>query len=333
MAINATLMQTAAQEYNIEATATIAEGSNYPMEFTCTWNDGDMDHSVKVEVTEVKYGQPVFANFLLDGGIMNGGDQVEGEVIVTKSGNTATVEGTFEKWDGTTYNVKLSGIVPADILETIVFADGEDYTDLLAQYAGQKVNVQVDRMLLNDGYNTLTLPFDVATSQIGNIKANQITSVIENGVSEIEVVCSEATTLKAGQPYLIEVLGRSIWAIEANNVVIKNEEHSVSATGNDVTVVMHGVLNTTGDTTDGLYWIGDLGYLYNDDVAKLGLRAYFSISTPSGIAPRMRVVTKENVETGVDDIFSTDAPVKAIVNGQLIIIRDGVKYNVQGQKL
>ena len=332
MAINATLMQTAAQEYNIEATATIAEGSNYPMEFTCTWNDGDMDHSVKVEVTEVKYGQPVFANFLLDGGIMNGGDQVEGEVIVTKSGNTATVEGTFEKWDGTTYNVKLSGIVPADILETIVFADGEDYTDLLAQYAGQKVNVQVDRMLLNDGYNTLTLPFDVATSQIGNIKAYQITSVIENGVSEIEVVCSEATTLKAGQPYLIEVLGRSIWAIEANNVVIKNEEHSVSATGNDVTVVMHGVLNTKGETA-GLYWIGDLGYLYNDNVDKLGLRAYFSISTPSGIAPRMRVVTKENVETGVDNITTGTKAAKAIVNGQLIIIRDGVKYNVQGQKL
>jgi hypothetical protein len=39
----------------------------------------------------------------------------------------------------------------------------------------------------------------------------------------------------------------------------------------------------------------------------------------------------ENVETGVEDLFTTDATVKDIENGQLIIIRDGVKYNVLGQ--
>jgi hypothetical protein len=44
-------------------------------------------------------------------------------------------------------------------------------------------------------------------------------------------------------------------------------------------------------------------------------------------------VEGENVETGVEDIITTDAPVKVIENGQLIIIRDGVKYNVQGQRL
>jgi hypothetical protein len=48
---------------------------------------------------------------------------------------------------------------------------------------------------------------------------------------------------------------------------------------------------------------------------------------------RRRVCMGENAETGVDNIITTDAPVKVIENGQLIIIRDGVKYNVQGQKL
>jgi hypothetical protein len=42
-------------------------------------------------------------------------------------------------------------------------------------------------------------------------------------------------------------------------------------------------------------------------------------------------VQGENETTGVEDLFTTDAPAKVIVNGQLIIIRDGVKYNVQGQ--
>mgnify|MGYP003292487360 CR=1 FL=1 len=333
--LNAIVMESNAETFDIEAdNATVAEG-NYPLEFTCTWNDGDMDHSVKVEVTEVKYGQEVPANFFFDGGISADGDQAEATVTVTKSGNTVTVIGSFESWNtGNIYNVNLSGTLPAGILETVVFADGEDYTDLLAQYAGQKVNAQVERMLLNDGLNTLTLPFDIAASQIGNIKAYQITSVVENRADEIEIVCTEKTTLLAGQPYIIEVLGRSIWAIEANGVVIKNVSPSnVVAKGETTTVTMHGVLNTTGETTNGLYWIGELGYLYNDDVDKLGLRAYFSITTSTGIAPRMRVVTKEDAETGLDNITTGTKAVKAIENGQLIIIRDGVKYNVQGQKL
>ena len=44
-------------------------------------------------------------------------------------------------------------------------------------------------------------------------------------------------------------------------------------------------------------------------------------------------VQGENEATGLDNITTTDAPVKVLVNGQLIIIREGVKYNVQGVRL
>ena len=70
-------------------------------------------------------------------------------------------------------------------------------------------------------------------------------------------------------------------------------------------------------------------------------RAYIvldEISTEPTPAPvnRRRIsmsVHGENGTTGLDNIMTTDAPAKVIVNGQLIIIRGGVKYNVQGQKL
>ena len=329
--LNAVVMESNAETFDIEAdNATVAEG-NYPLEFTCEWNG----HSVKVEVTEVKYNQAVWANLLFDGGIMNDGDQAEAEVEVTKVGDIVTVRGSFESWgSGNTYNVEISGTLPAGILETVVFEDEQDYSTLLTQYAGEQVNVQVERALYNDGWNTLTIPFDVAASQIGNIKAYQVNKVVANSANEIELILTDVSTLKAGQPYLIEVLsGRNIWGFEANGVVIKNEEHTVTVSGANTTVTMHGVLNTTGETTNGLYWIGDGGYLYNDDVDKLGLRAYFSITTPSGIAPRMRVTTSENEATGVDNIATGENVVKTIVNGQLIITVDGVKYNVQGIKL
>lgn len=330
---NATVFETNAETFDIEAdNATVAEGNYYPLEFTCTWNDGDMDHSVKVEVVEVKYGQEVPANFIFDGGMMNDGDQAEGVVIVTKNGNTATVVGVFEGMKGgDIYNVTLSGTVPANILETIVLVDGEDNSTLLAKYNGQKVNVQVEnRSLVADEYNTLVVPFDMPASEIG--VAYELTGVVSNSAEELEVNFTEVTTILAGKPYIV-IPNKGFYGFGVEGVVIKNVAAStITKSCKTATVAMQGVMNTiAGETTDGLYWIGEEGYLYNDEADLLGMRAYFNITTQSGIAPRMRVVTKENEATGVENITTGAAAVKTIENGQLIIIRDNVKYNLQGQ--
>ena len=329
----ASVMESNAETFDIEAdNATVAEGTYYPLEFTCTWNDGDMDHSVKVEVVEVKYGQEVPANFIFDGGMMNDGDQAEGVVIVTKDGNTATVVGEFEgRMGGDIYNVTLSGTVPANILETIVLVDGEDNSTLLAKYNGQKVNVQVEnRSLVAEEYNTLVVPFDMPASEIG--VAYELTGVVSNSAEELEVNFTKVTTILAGKPYIV-IPNKGFYGFGVEGVVIKNVAAStITKSCKTATVAMQGVMNTiAGKTTDGLYWIGESGYLYNDEADLLGMRAYFNITTQSGIAPRMRVVTKENEATGVENITTGAAAVKTIENGQLIIIRDNVKYNLQGQ--
>lgn len=319
--------------YDITANATVAVGE-YPLEFTCTWTDSEStEHSVKVEVLDVVFDQAVAANLIWDGGIWAGGDNAEATVKMTKSGSNVTVEGQFVSFGtGNTYNVNLTGALPAGVRETITLVDGEDYSALLAQYAGQKVNVVVERTLGTDGLYTLTVPFDMPASELGT--AYQISSVVENiEGDEIQVMCTKATTIKAGQPYIIEAYkGFSSFGIE--NVLIQNVTGStVTAKGNNTTVTMHGVINTTGETTDGLWWIGESGYLYNDDVDMLGLRTYFTITTPSGMPPRVRVVTGENTTTDIENIQTSVQILKAIEDGQLIIIREGVKYNIQGQKL
>jgi uncharacterized repeat protein (TIGR02543 family) len=73
-------------------------------------------------------------------------------------------------------------------------------------------------------------------------------------------------------------------------------------------------------------------------------RAYFNgpeleaLAKPSAQLPGRRRVslgaTEENTTTGSEDIVTpNDQVIKVIENGQVIIIRDGVKYNAQGQKL
>ena len=45
-------------------------------------------------------------------------------------------------------------------------------------------------------------------------------------------------------------------------------------------------------------------------------------------------VTSENTTTGLDNITNGEnTTIKVFENGQLIIIRNGEKFNVQGQKL
>ena len=88
--------------------------------------------------------------------------------------------------------------------------------------------------------------------------------------------------------------------------------------------------------TDGAteYYIGNGGYLYNNVVDKRGLCGFFTITDndDNPVNIRARVVTREEVETGLDNNQLPNTNIqKVLENGQLIIIRDGVKYNVQGQ--
>ena len=56
---------------------------------------------------------------------------------------------------------------------------------------------------------------------------------------------------------------------------------------------------------------------------------YFKVNDPATADDDIIYIGASNL-SAVDNITTTVAPVKAIVNGQLVIIRDGVKYNVQG---
>ena len=141
-------------------------------------------------------------------------------------------------------------------------------------------------------------------------------------------------TIEAGAPYLFKPLSSYDHFI-VENVKIPSfvTPQTISVSGGGFTISLTSVLQTEG-TTEDTYWIGNGGYLYNEDVDKLGLRAYFNISKPAGMAPRFRVSTSEENATGFDILIDKENhTMKILENGQLVILRNGEKYNIQGQKL
>ena len=175
-----------------------------------------------------------------------------------------------------------------------------------------------------DKFGTICLPFG-STNYTGATFYEFVGS--ETG----KVYLGSVTTLEAGVPY--------IFLASATEVAVYGDGTTAATPGRKNGLV--GTFTNDTEVAVGNYilkenaicevvatcWVNAYrAYIVMEDVpgefTKMPGRRYIGMS-----------VQGENVETGVEDIITTDTPVKTIVNGQLIIIRDGVKYNVQGQKL
>ena len=218
----------------------------------------------------------------------------------------------------------------------IEIGDG-DNSEVLNTYKNQTVDVKVNRTFkANDGYYTICLPFDLPASKIGT--AYQVTSITEHVADQgFYMVFDKVQNLEAGQPYLILPNDLTNPTFEDVTITYTDNGKSVAASGAGINFEMVGVINGGGQTEVGQYWVGDNGYFYNGDgtgtTAKLGLRVLFNITDNAGtpIKIRARVVLGENAATSLDNITNGEnTTIKVIENGQLIIIRDGEKFNAQG---
>ena len=148
-----------------------------------------------------------------------------------------------------------------------------------------------------------------------------------------KVYLGSVTTLEAGVPYIFEASATEV-------AVYGNGGATASTAGNSNG--LHGTFANDTEVAVGNYILLNNKLCQAAEICYVNAnRAYIVMSEvphgkPNKVAGRKYIgmdVQGENVETGVEDLFTTDAPIKVIENGQLIIIRDGVKYNVQGQKL
>ena len=247
-----------------------------------------------------------------------------------KGAKYSTLELGWVEYGHAGHSVRLAKVTPL-----VVIGDGDNST-VIADNEGEKVNVKVNRTFkANDGYYTICLPFDLATEKIG--KAYQIQEITEHVAGEgINVEFTEVTTLTAGQPYLL-LPSKNLENPIFEGVTIVNTTGDVAPTvsGEGINIAFTGIINGGGNTNGtSEYYVGNGGYLYNGETPILGLRAFFTITDNNGnpAKVRARVVVGENPTTGFENITTTDKAVKIIENGQLIIIRDGVKYNAQGVK-
>ena len=210
---------------------------------------------------------------------------------------------------------------------------------VIAANIGNTVDVVIERSFTaNDGYYTLCVPFNMPASVIG--KAYSLGTITEHVTGEgININLKEESELSAGMPYLV-LPKEDMTQLVVENVTIAEDDIAGQGVSNEertVNIFFQGYYSASGQTNGSTeYYVGNNGYLYNEVVDIRGLCGLFTITDNEGnpAKVRARVVTREDAATGFENITNGEnTTIKVIENGQLIIIRNGEKFNAQGQKL
>lgn len=250
----------------------------------------------------------------------------------------------FTQWsDGNTDNPR-TVVVAGDAAYTAEFEadalaldDTQDNTEELTAKIGQEVDVTlVGRTLLGGMWNTLCLPFDVPTLDGTPLNICQIANYVDatgNSTDGIDMHFEYVTALYAGIPYLVKPAINIVEPTFENVTIREVDGQAVSGSGN---VSFAGVLKPVvlWDEAYLPYIMGqnNLIYLSGQGTFK-AYRAYFDIVNPALHNAPLRVVMRDQTTTGIQAATAAAKVVKQIINGQMVIVREGKTYNALGVEL
>ena len=241
-------------------------------------------------------------------------------------------------------------------IPTEVFLDNASATDnedRLEDLMGQIANITINRpLLLNGDYCTLTLPFDLSASQIGNPECPLHGFVIKDfekskdASGEVLIYLKQVTSIEAGKPYFVRYAGAPsddrLTPLVFNEVTIKAS--TPVEIENEDGCTPHGIFNpyplTGGDESTLFLSSNNTLYWPSADGTMNGFRAYIKVdatgplSAPIRRGAPIRIVEQENTATGIESVQPSEISIQKVLrDGQMIIIREGKEYNAQGMRL
>ena len=185
------------------------------------------------------------------------------------------------------------------------------------------------REVTKDYYGTICLPYASASTSGATFFE---VSWLKEGVALYLDELAAGTALEAGKPYIFRATSTEIKVTCKGAAVADPVAGANGLTGTFTDIAAGGVKDDYIIAQNQIWVANESNYVnaYRAYIKKNLLPTTEQAQLPG----RRRVCMGENAATGFDNIVAPEGQaVKVIENGQLIIIRDGVKYNVQGQKL
>ena len=233
----------------------------------------------------------------------------------------------------TSLNIKM-GETEAEFYPVISLSENNTNT-AIGTYSGQMVDVNLTRSLTSSQYNTICLPFALDDDQLQELfgagyDLEKLTGSLLEG-DELTLTFDKVTALEAGKPYLlqpsVDVANPSFEGVTIGATALVNIETSLidfKGTFNptELEVGNHNILCL--GASNSLFWP-------NISNPIKGFRAYFEVKGAAQKAKAAHIVKKEDQAQALDNIENTRPAQKRILNGQLVIEKNGTFYNAQGQ--
>jgi len=229
---------------------------------------------------------------------------------------------------------------------SITLKENEDNSQEIADHDGDLMNACLIRTLAAGKYNSFCLPFDISKENLQkafgeDAEITSLTTLDKDGGSSLSedkknlnVVMKEVEEMEAGMPYLITLSEEVVNPI-FYDVTIKDVDDANYIESGDVT--FYGITSPFMVPDDKTYLFVSNNKLNwnNAGVATKmnGLRAYFHVPgmvDPAQVTPRL-VMRQPQTPTGVVNVNeNVNENHKMIINGRLVISRDGKMYNALG---
>ena len=241
----------------------------------------------------------------------------------------------FREKDGE--NDEKNAQITTDIIGNYTFTWTYETNALTVTYPEMVTEPETYTRTVTPGnYGTICLPY--ASSSHTGMELYVVSWLQKNGETPVNLYLDQLEAdaqLEAGKPYIFRATSTELTVTYTGEVALAPIPGENGLTGSFDAIPAGGVLTGNYVIAQNKFWTATA------EASAPANRAYINpsqlpTSEPAKLPGRRRVAlgaAGENEATGMDNITTTDTPVKVIENGQLIIIRDGVKYNVQGQKL
>ena len=224
--------------------------------------------------------------------------------------------------------------------EITIDEDETNIETVIGANNGKIVNAQLDRTLVAGMYNTICLPFAVSAAEMGRVFPGAVvkelsSSSLEEGGYILNLNFSAVSEMAAGKPYLIKPAAN----VENPKFIGVTIDKTLRPTNTSKANFVGNFVKGTISADPNNLFLGAENTLYfpTAEIDILGMRAYFVVhDAPAGMIKRARIVENEQILTDIELVRSQEPILnsqKFIENGQLIIVRDGVRYNALGIKL
>jgi hypothetical protein len=189
-------------------------------------------------------------------------------------------------------------------------------------------------------YNTVLFPFNnVSEEELANIFGEgyeliELTSAsLEGSVLNLNFSPVDLSQDTYGRPYLIKPTKDVTNPLFNSHTIYKSTSHLVKSC--DAVDFVGSFIKSEVPAGENNLFLGQNNMLYFSQTATpiKGTRAYFRVNVPGGanMVKAARIVTSQNATTDINLVEQGVQTQKIMENGQLFIIKNGVKYNAMGQ--